>query len=333
MRMPPFRFERPTELRQALELFRDPDGIGNGYVLSAGGTDIVPMMKSQPVSVGTLISLTKLKALGGIRLDPGKSLSLGALVTLAGLSSDTTVREAFPCIAETAGKIATPQIRNRATVGGNLLVDNRCIYFNQSEQNRLAHTPCFKAGGEACHLVPKTARGDDPLCRARSVSDLAPVLLLLRATIRIVSAAGERSLPLHDFYLPDGIFRNRLDKGEILTRIDVPLPGPSAGILYEKLRIRNAIDFPSLGVAASLDRISGGGTRFGVALTGVHTRPVVGQVDVAARGSWEEPVNSLIAEISREVTPFRQGFFPPDYLRKMIPVLIRRNVEKLLGKA
>lgn len=327
-RMHAFRYERPGNLEETIELLARLQGNGEEFVLSAGGTDLVPGLKLHDTWVGSLISLTGLRELHGVHLD-GERVRIGALTTLAELALDAGVRRELPGLAAAAAEIASPQIRNRATVGGNLLVDHRCMYYNQSVQNRCAHDSCFKAGGEGCHLIPNAVRGKLPLCRARFVSDLAPVLLCLDARVRLVGPKGWREVLLAGFYLPDGMDRNVLRDGEILAEVEVRLPAP-AHLRYEKLRIRNAIDFASLGVAVAL--LSKGKTwELRVSLTGVNEAPYHGRWDEKECGGRDAMILRACEEASKTVVPLKQDFFPPSYRRKMVSVLIRRALGRFEG--
>lgn len=341
MLMPSFSYERPTELGAALALLQRLTSAKAPYRLCAGGTDLVPDLKREGAPIGTLISLTKLEQLRGVKETSPGAFELGALTKLAEVARDARLPAV---VAETAKKIASPQIRNQATLGGNLLVDNRCVFYNQSPENRDVHAACFKAGGETCHLVPNAKRGSAPsqsaaacgsahaptpptLCRARFVSDLAPVLMLLDAQLHLASATGTRQVALRDFYLSDGIDRTKLAPGELLVRVTLPAQG-SRRTHYTKLRIREAIDFPSLGVAVSWEDTAKG-HRLGVAITGVNTHPVLLTLD-GATGQQDALLEQACTEAPKRVAPLAQDFFSPNYRRQMIPVLIRRGLAELL---
>ncbi|MCC6337608.1 MAG: FAD binding domain-containing protein [Myxococcales bacterium] len=320
MLLPAFSYERPAELPGALALLQRLAAAGVSYRVHAGGTDLVPELKRDEAAIGTVVSISRLEALRGVRARPDGGLEVGALTRLSALAEE--VRERFPVISDTALQIASPQIRNRATLGGNLLVDNRCVYFNQSPDHRDVHAGCFKAGGEVCHLVPSAKRGAQPLCRARFVSDLAPVLILHDAKVVLARAGAERELLLKDLYAPDGIQRTQVAPGELLTRVLIPASA-TRRVHYLKLRIRQALDFPSLGVAVSLD-----GKKLGVALTGVNTHPVV----LAYEGALDATLKQACEDGPKRVAPLAQDFFSPAYRRQMIPVLIRRAVAVLSKK-
>ena len=323
--MQPFRFEKPRSLKEWRTLTETLGKEKDHTILfCAGGTDIIPLLKTTPQDTPqTLISLTAIEELGGVKLAKDKVVEIGPLTTLCEFSRDPIIQKHLPVLGETASTVASPQLRNRATVGGNILVNTRCNYFNQSEQNRAAHEVCFKAGGEMCHIVQNATRGKTPLCQARFASDLAPVMLILYAKLNLLGPDGKRSVKLREFYLPDGIECNRLKKGELLTSIEIAIPSGTK-LAYNKLRIRNAIDFPSLGVSVSTT-----GKRLAIALTGVNTRPLFMQFEDKGFSSKQEMIDHACDEATRAAQPFKQDFFPPSYRKQMVAVLIRRNLQKL----
>jgi 4-hydroxybenzoyl-CoA reductase subunit beta len=282
--------------------------------LCAGGTDLLPKMKRHDETGAQLVSLGQVAELRGIRDDGAGRLTIGAMTTLAAVARDEQVLRHFRAVAEAARVVASPQIRNRATVGGNLLVDNRCTYYDQSALNRDAHGRCYKDEGDVCHMVKGAGENGAPLCRARFVSDLAPVLILHDARLHLLGPGGERTLPLRDFYLGDGIRRNRLAPREVLRAVSLETP-PTWRVLYTKLRIRQAIDFPSVGVAVGV-RDGGKGAR-AVAITGIEPQPTY-------LAFTDESLEVIAEAAMAAVSPLNQDFLPPAYRRKMVGVLVRR---------
>ncbi|MEK6706139.1 MAG: FAD binding domain-containing protein [Bdellovibrionota bacterium] len=325
-----FRYYRPTALDEAVGIAGKLASDSEEFNFCSGGTDLVPLLKNRLIAPSSIISLTAIKELGGVALRNERTVSIGSQTTLDELIGNNIVRKLLPSVSEAASLVATRQIRNRATAGGNLLVNNRCIFFNQSETNRKAHGECFKSGGEACHLIPNAVRGKAPLCRARFVSDLAPVLMLMDARLSVAGPSGYIHVPLAEFYIKDGIERNRLEKGEILTHVEVRVPRYER-IAYEKLRIRNAIDFPSLGVAVSLSDVHGIWS-MGVAVSGADTHPVLLNFSTNESVGFDEMLLNACHEVTKAVTPLKQEFFPPSYKKKMIAVFINRCVKRLLEK-
>lgn len=318
-----FDFIRPTNLEQLKSLVRKYDEQGQSYSFSAGGTNIIPKLKTQIVTLDKLISLGGLPELNLIEKH-GNRIIIGALTTLSHLATSDIIQKYLPCLRHAAHKVASPQIRNRATIGGNVMVDNRCIYINQSRLNRECHTPCFKADGDVCHLVKSARRGDDILCQARFVSDTAPVLLLLEAKINITGPDGTRTIKLAELYRQDGIDSKSLKQGELITSFDIEIPENSR-LHYEKLTIRNALDFPSLGVAVKLN-----GQNLSAALTGLNTLPGIFDAKGDDYDSFEDMVDHICGQASDFAKTYQQDFFPRAYRKNMIPVFIRRGIDKIL---
>ena len=295
----------------------------------AGGTDVVPTLRrlSNGVAPALLVSLTGISELQGVELLKSGNLRLGALTRLSQLASLPLIAQHIPVLAATADKIASLQIRNQATVGGNLLVNHRCVYFNQSEDNRCAHGPCFKAGGDMCQLVPVTKPEDFPLCRARFVSDLAAVMVVLGARMDLVGPRGKRQINSLEFYHSDGMRRNLKANDEVLTSVEIPMPAPSF-VAYEKLRIREAIDFPSVGVAVGVTpRASGVEVR--VCHVGLNTFPVM--LESTDNGLSDSIIERVVQAGMQSARPLRQDLFSPSYRREMVGVFIRRLL--LRGRA
>ncbi len=318
-----FDFVRPTSLDQLNDLVKEYQEKGLEFAFSAGGTDVIPKLKSQPSQLDKFISLNGLQDLNNVKIQ-GKRISIGALTTLSDLASHELVREHLPTLATAAHKVASPQIRNRATIGGNIMVDNRCIYINQSSINRECHDPCFKADGNVCHLVKSARRGDEILCQARFVSDTAPVLLLLNAKITIIGPNGARTISLGDLYLKDGIDSRSLQVGEVITTIEIEIPEDTS-LHYEKLAIRNALDFPSLGVAVRIT-----GNNLSIALTGLNTLPGVFHANSSNYDTFNDMVSAISTQAMDFAKTYQQDFFPRGYRKSMIPVFIQRGVTSIL---
>ncbi len=242
LRLPPFLYLQPKTLRDALRMKQDagPNGM---YV--AGGTDLYPNMKRRHQEPKTVISLAEIHALrrvtGGTK---GSALSVGAGVTLTELKGHRKIRDRYPVISRTAELISTPILQNMGTLGGNLCLDTRCNYYNQSYEWRKAIHFCMKKDGDICWVAPSS-----PRCWAICSSDLAPVAVAIGAELTLAGPDAERVLPSQRFFHDDGITYLTKHPDEILT--DVRLPAANAwDAVYWKLRRRDAFDFPVLGVAA-----------------------------------------------------------------------------------
>ncbi|HEV2287855.1 MAG TPA: FAD binding domain-containing protein [Candidatus Acidoferrales bacterium] len=242
MRLPLFDFRAPRTLEEAARIL---DGEGSNAMLLAGGTDLLPNMKRRQQVPRTLLSLRHVESLNQIRLDPSAS-RLGACLTLSAIASDPRFRNGLTALTQAASQVATPQIRNMATLGGNLCLDTRCNYYDQSYEWRKAINFCLKKDGDTCWVAPGSSK-----CMAVSSTDTAPALIALGARVRLVSRSEEREVSLADLYNNDGMNYIRRRPNEILAEVLLDsLHGWKS--TYWKLRRRGSFDFPVLSVAASV---------------------------------------------------------------------------------
>lgn len=326
--MQKFQYERPANLAEALSIIAGLKAASLKFAILGGGTDLVSLLKEHDLNLDAVVSLSGIEEIKGVRQDEDKALVIGGGTSLSDLIADAGMRGHIPALAEAAERAAGPQIRARATVAGNLLVGNRCPYYNQNQTVRRAHGLCHKDGGGVCHIVPKRAAGA-PLCQARFVSDLAPAFLVLGAALKLVGPDGSREVQLKNFYIPDGIARNKLNPDEILAEIRVPLPPPRA-MRYEKLKVRDGVDFPSVGAAVAISKGSGG-DRLSVAVTGVGSAPLLMEFDAGGFPTRDDLIAHAAKEAMEASVALRQDFFPPSYRKRMIAVLIRRAAPSLDG--
>jgi len=243
LRLPAFSYLEPRTLAEALAMKRDA-GTAAAYV--AGGTDLYPNMKRRQQEPKTVISLA---ALGELQTRPGtgdaaRGAVLGAGLTLNAVCDLAAVRRAYPALADAAGLVSTPLLRNMGTLGGNLCLDTRCNYYDQGYEWRKAIDFCMKKDGHICWVAPSS-----PRCWAVSSSDVAPVMVALGAEFRLVGPGGERLVPAARFYHNDGIDYLTKQPDEVLVEARLPAPDGWDAV-YHKLRRRGSFDFPVLGVAA-----------------------------------------------------------------------------------
>jgi len=241
MRLPLFEFRAPRTIEEAARIL---DGEGTKAMALAGGTDLLPNMKRRQQVPGMLMSLRYIEDLLQVRLEHSGS-RLGACVRLADITADARFRNGLTALAQAASLVATPHIRNMATLGGNLCLDTRCNYYNQNYEWRKAIDFCLKKDGDTCWVAPGS-----PKCMAVSSTDTAPALIALGARVRLVSRSGEREVLLADLYNNDGLDYIKRKPNEILTEV---LLDSSHGwkSTYWKLRRRGSFDFPVLSVAAA----------------------------------------------------------------------------------
>jgi 4-hydroxybenzoyl-CoA reductase subunit beta len=243
MRLPHFRYLAPSSLSEAAAALAD---LGTGASVLAGGTDLFPNMKRRQQTPGTVIALRGIAALRERSIDPARGLTVGALTQLSAIEHDRAITGAWPALARAASLVATPPIRNMGTIGGNLCLDTRCSYYDQSHEWRASIGYCMKKEGDTCWVAPGSSR-----CWAVSSSDTAPVLCALGAEVTLVSAAGERRIAVSELFADDGIQHLTRRPDEILTAIHVPTPAAGERSAYVKLRRRGSFDFPVLGVAVA----------------------------------------------------------------------------------
>ena len=248
MRLPWFKYHAPRSVAEAAQILAAE---GRDAMLIAGGTDLLPNMKRRQQTPATLVSLRQVEGLK--RVLNGMGLTLGAGLTLSEVVSTPMVRESYRALWQAAAQVASPQLRNMGTLGGNLCLDTRCLYYNQNEDWRRAIDFCMKRDGKTCWVATRSKR-----CLAISSTDTAPALISLGAKVRLMSAAGERDVALNDLYRNDGIDYLARQHDEILTEVVLP---ERAGwkSTYWKLRRRGSFDFPLLGVAAAA-RLAADGT-------------------------------------------------------------------------
>jgi 4-hydroxybenzoyl-CoA reductase subunit beta len=241
MRLPLFEFRAPQTVAEAVRIL---DGEGPRTMPLAGGTDLLPNMKRRQQVPKTLMSLNRIAELNQAKLS-GAGSRIGACVTLSEIAGDPRFRNGFTALAQAASFVATPQIRNMATLGGNLCLDTRCNYYDQNYEWRKAIGFCLKKDGDTCWVAPGSSK-----CMAVSSTDTAPALMALGACVRLVSHSSEREVPLTELYQNDGIYYMKRQPNELLTEVLLDsLHGWKSA--YWKLRRRGSFDFPVLSVAAA----------------------------------------------------------------------------------
>lgn len=264
MRLPRFRYFAPKTIREALRI-KSGEGADSAYV--AGGTDLYPNMKRRQQTPRTVIGLSRVASLRRLRAS-ADGFSIGACVPLSEIENHRRVRRALPALAHAIGEISTPPLRNMGTLGGNVLLDTRCNYYDQNYEWRQAIDFCMKKDGAICWVAPGS-----PKCLAIQSADSVPVLIALEARAVLAGPAGEREVPLEALYRNDGIHYLAKEPDELLTEIRIPL-SPGRTSAYRKLRRRGSFDFPVLSVGASLRRDGGVVTDARIVLGAVASAPV-----------------------------------------------------------
>jgi 4-hydroxybenzoyl-CoA reductase subunit beta len=248
MRLPLFEFRSPRTIAEAARIL---DGEGKNVMALAGGTDLLPNMKRRQQVPRMLMSLRQVEGLREVQLDDS-GLRLGACLTLADIAQEPRFRNSLSALRQAAAQVATPHIRNMATLGGNICLDTRCNYYDQSYEWRKAINFCTKKDGTQCWVALSS-----PKCVAVSSTDTAPALIALGARVRLVSHSGEREVLLSDLFNNDGISYLNRRPDEILTEVLVDSRHEWKST-YWKLRRRGSFDFPVLSVAAAVKTAKNG---------------------------------------------------------------------------
>ena len=332
--LPEFALLRPTTLDEVLHA----RAAHPASQLIGGGTDLMVNIRRGIVAPPMLIDVNRVAELRAIAADAGM-LAIGTSVTLAELAAHPQVVKHYPVVAQAAGFVAGPTQRNMGTVGGNLCLDTRCIFYNQSEWWRAANHHCLKTTGDICHVAPKS----QGVCYATFSGDLAPALLTLSAEVDIAGPAGSRTLPLNRLYIGyarqdepisetrgDGKFFLSLRPGEFITAARARNT-PGLRSAYDKIRIRRSIEYPVTGVAVALRREGEKLADLRVAFTGTNPRPVL--LDGTAKlcgGKLDDSVFKGLDELVRDqIMAMKTTFTPGHYRRRVAGVLARRLVVKL----
>ena len=332
--LPEFELVRPKTL-DALLAARAAHPRSN---LLGGGTDLIVNIRRGIVAPKVLIDVNGIAELRGITAS-AHELTIGAAATLAELAAHPMVVRHYPALAQAAAHIAGPTQRNMGTVGGNLCLDTRCIFYNQSEWWRDANHHCLKTTGTVCHVAPKS-RG---VCFATFSGDLAPALLILDAEVDIVGPEGRRTIPLANLYIGyarqdepvtesrgDGKYYLALRPGEIVTGVRAKNT-PALRSAYDKIRIRRSIEYPVTGVAAALRRDGDTLTDLRVAFTGTNPRPVrlTGTAQLCGGAFDARVFAGLDALVRDQIMAMKTTFTPGHYRRRVAGVLVRRLVQRL----
>jgi 4-hydroxybenzoyl-CoA reductase subunit beta len=329
-----FQLVRPATLDEVLQArVRHPDGR-----LMGGGTDLLVNIRRGIVAPPTLIDISDVEELRALRADE-HAIEIGAAVTLAELAAHPQVVSHYPVLAQAAAHIAGPTHRNMGTVGGNLCLDTRCLFYNQSEWWRSANHHCLKTTGDICHVAPKS-RG---ICFATFSGDLAPALMTLGAEVDLAGPAGARTVPLPGIYIGyarqdqpiteaqgDGKYYLSLRPGELITAVRARnAPGLRSG--YDKIRIRRSIEYPVTGVAVALRREGDILVELRVAFTGTNPRPVLleGTSRLCGGPLHERVLSGLDGLVRDQVMSMKTTFTPGHYRRRVAGVLARRLVTRL----
>jgi 4-hydroxybenzoyl-CoA reductase subunit beta len=321
--LPPFKLLRPQNIEEAVRFL---SAHGGEIQIVAGGTDLLPSMKQRLFTPKYLLDIRGVDELQSIRVIPGHGVEVGALVTLTAIEDSEFIRRNYPVLREAAMTVASPILRNMGTIGGNICLDTRCVWYNQSLTWRKSCGFCIKKDGDLCHVAPGGKK-----CWAAFSADTPTALLCLDAEIEIAGPTGFRRIPLSTFYTNEGDARMRLANNEMLARVFIPEKMAGYAGVYKKLRIRGSIDYPLAGVAAMVKKSGPKGVveDARVAITGVNPAPLL--VKEAVHALIGRPVNettaAAVGELAARVAkPLTTSALTPEYRRDMVRVYTTRAV-------
>lgn len=324
LRLPPFEYLAAHSVEEAVELMSQ---YGPEATLVAGGTDLFPNMKRRLLTPKKLIGLGAIAELK--QFETNGAVTLGAGLTLSQITRHPLIVERYPALATAAGLVSTPQLRNMGTIGGNLCLDTRCTYYNQTEPWREALGYCMKKDGHICWVAPGSSR-----CWAVSSSDTSPVMIALGASVRLVGPKGERTMPVQALYHNDGMAYLSKAPDEILVEIQLP-DANGVKMIYKKLRRRGSFDFPILGVAVALRQAEDGTvTEANIVLGAVASYPVKA-VEAEEFLVGKRLTNEVIEEAAKfafkPAKPLDNTDMGHPYRKQMVQVYVARALREAVG--
>ena len=325
MSLPAFRMLQPRTVTEACKML---DEHGPDAMIIAGGTDVIPNLQMKLFAPRVLVDIKSLNELSRVEFSPARGLTIGATASLTHILETPWLAREFPVLASAIATIAGPLQRNMGTIGGNLCLETRCRWYNQSYFWRQSLGGCLKKDGDVCHVAP-----GGKFCWAAWSGDSAPAFLTLDAEVEITSVSGTRRIPLRDFYKNDGKDRIALARNELLTAVHVPPHMSGRRGVYHKLRVRDSIDYPLAGVAVAMQLDSSGVCRDArVALSAVNPAPLlvpnIAQNLIGRKWLPELAEHAAHAAI-RTGKPLTTSASTPVYRREILRVFTRRALEEL----
>jgi 4-hydroxybenzoyl-CoA reductase subunit beta len=317
--LPQFKLLRPRTLDDARLLLAKHI---NARIV-AGGTDLIPSMRQKLFEPQYVIDIRNIAELKGIR-QQGSGVEIGALTSLTTIEHSDLLQRRYPVLTEAAATVASPLLRNMGTIGGNICLDTRCLWYNQSLTWRKGCGFCIKKDGDLCHVAPGGSK-----CWAAFSGDTPPALLCLNAEIEIANADGLKRMPLRDFYTNDGVAYRNLQPNELVTRVFLPESSADYRGVYRKLRVRGSIDYPLAGIAVVMKRSNGHIADARVAVTAVNPAPLLvkGASELLAGKVVDEALAEAVGNLAAKTAkPLTTSALTPEYRREMIRVFTKRAV-------
>lgn len=321
MSLPDFQLLRPRTLEEAVGHLDKHSG---HIRVLAGGTDLIPSLRQKLFEPPYVLDLSGLGSLRGISPQADGAVEIGALTSIRSIERSEFLRQHFPVLTEAAATVASPTLRNMGTIGGNICLDTRCLWYNQSLTWRKGCGFCIKKDGDLCHVAPGGTK-----CWAAFSGDTPPALLCLNAEIEIVSASRTRRIPLRDFYTGLGDNYRKLQLNELVTRVFLPASTGGYRGVYRKLRVRGSIDYPLAGVAVAIKRTNGHIEDARIAITAVNPAPMLipGASELLAGKMPDEALAEAAGDLAARISkPLTTSALTPEYRREMIRVFTKRAV-------
>ncbi|HUE52578.1 MAG TPA: FAD binding domain-containing protein [Terriglobales bacterium] len=321
MSLPPFRLLRPRTVEEAVGHLAKH---GAGIRVLAGGTDLIPSMRQKLFEPEYVLDIRHIAELKGIRPRSENGVEIGALTTLTSIERSDFLQQHYPVLTEAAATVASPLLRNMGTIGGNICLDTRCLWYNQSLTWRKGCGFCIKKDGDLCHVAPGGTK-----CWAAFSGDTPAALLCLNAEVEIASASGVRRMPLSDFYTGEGDAYRKLRANELLTRVFLPESSVDYRGVYRKLRIRGSIDYPLAGVAVVMKRSNGHVADARLAITAVNPAPLLvkGVTEMLEGKAVDEGLAEAVGVLAAKTAkPLTTSALTPEYRREMIRIFTKRAV-------
>jgi 4-hydroxybenzoyl-CoA reductase subunit beta len=331
--LPQFKLLRPKSVDEALEHLDsysarvgagDTPGLPPQLRVIAGGTDLIPSMRQKLFEPEYVLDLRGIAAMRGIRPLSDGGVEIGALTTLRAIERSDFLRPHYPVLTEASGTVASPVLRNMGTIGGNICLDTRCLWYNQSLTWRKGCGFCIKKDGDLCHVAPGGTK-----CWAVFSGDTPPALLCLNAEIEIASTNGTRRVPLREFYTGLGEDYRKLQPNELVTRVFLPASTAGYRGVYRKLRVRGSIDYPLAGVAVMMKRSNGRVIDARIGITAVNPAPLLvkGVGELLAGKVPDEMLAEAVGDLAAKTAkPLTTSALTPEYRREMIRVFTKRAV-------
>jgi 4-hydroxybenzoyl-CoA reductase subunit beta len=332
--LPDFKLLRPRSVEEAVEFLGTRStrgGTGDSPAqadpairIIAGGTDLIPSMRQKLFEPDHVLDLRGIAALRGIRPQPDGGVEIGVLTTLRAIERSDFLRQHYSVLTEAVATVASPVLRNMGTIGGNICLDTRCLWYNQSLTWRKGCGFCIKKDGDLCHVAPGGTK-----CWAVFSGDTPPALLCLNAEIEIASFHGTRRLPLQDFYTGLGDNYRNLQPNELVTRIFLPASSANYRGVYRKLRVRGSIDYPLAGVAVVMKRRNGHVADARIGITAVNPAPLLvkGAGELLSGKALTDTLAEAAGDVAaRTAKPLTTSALTPEYRREMIRVFTKRAI-------